>query len=154
VKPALLARLVKLPDCPDTARQLVSVCGMKAAAALITEWPGLEMPMPSVEGGGCPAGERRWAQLVEIVGEEAARALLRRYRGDRVYIPSLSRVKANYARTYVHEEYERLVMGLADGKHRYTHDQAINEIALKTGVASRSIERWLARPAVTDTPQW
>jgi DNA-binding transcriptional ArsR family regulator len=135
---------MELPTFPDTGRELVKVIGLSATAALIREWPGLEYPVPSIEGGGNEAGERRFAQLVEVVGEEAALAIIRHYRGVRLYIPNLKAVKNTWEREHAHQEYERLCMA----PHRYTHDQAICEIALKSGVASRTVERWLERAPI------
>ncbi|MCL2076057.1 MAG: hypothetical protein FWH15_06415 [Betaproteobacteria bacterium] len=136
--PELLSRLMRFPNFPDTARELVAVCGLEAAAALMAEWPGLEFPMPSVEGGGNQAGERRWAQLAEVVGEEAASRMMQRYRGCRLYIPNLKGAQTAASKEAADKEYQCLVT-----MYRYTHDQAIHEIALKFGMTSRSVERWL-----------
>lgn len=131
-----------MPAFPGTARELIGVAGIHAAARLICEWPGMEFPVPAIVGGGNAAGERRWAQLCEVAGADPAAQIVRHYGGNRLYIPNLKRAKEQWGRDFARHEYDRLT-GRGCG---YGHDDAIREIALKIKVAHRTVERWLNRP--------
>ncbi|MDR1424291.1 MAG: hypothetical protein LBI92_06800 [Azoarcus sp.] len=138
--PAQLSRLADLPAFPATARGLIAVAGLAAAARLIREWPGLEFPVPLIPGGGNAEGARRWAQLVEVVGEAPAAQIVCHYGGGCLYIPSCKQAMAQWSRDFARHEYDRLT---GDG---YSHRAAIGEIALRVRIAGRTLERWLYQP--------
>ncbi|MDR1063239.1 MAG: hypothetical protein LBL48_04795 [Azoarcus sp.] len=140
--PAELARLAAMPAFPETARELIGVVGIHAAARLIREWPGQEFPVPAIVGGGNAAGVRRWEHLCEVVGADAAGQIVRHYGVARLYIPNLKRAKAQWGHDFARHEYDRLTKRDCG----YSHDDAIREIALKIEVAYRTVERWLDKP--------
>jgi hypothetical protein len=146
--PAQLARFVRYPGFPASARRLVTVAGLDAAARLISAWPGQEWPVPSVEGSGTATGVKRWAQLVEIVGEDAARRIICHYRGDRLYIPRCDVAATLAGRESVRADYARLT-SRAGGA---SHGEAVYALGLKYGRTGRWIERIVNRPAEEAAP--
>ena len=135
--PAELHSIRHLPRFPETAAELIRVAGLVAAARIITAWPGQSFPVPSVEGGGCPAGERRWAQLAEVVGETAALAIVRHYRGSVLYVPSCKEAIWDKEKDAIRDEFDRLS---AEG---YSYTDAIFELGVKYNVTGRAIDMML-----------
>ncbi|MDR2208826.1 MAG: hypothetical protein LBE22_07650 [Azoarcus sp.] len=137
--PADLRRLQVLTCFPATAKELIRVAGLDAAAALITAWPGQTFPVPARIGGGTAAGRINWARLVEIVGEIHAAAIVRHWRGTDLYVPSCGFVQWAHIQDDIRAAYDQLTY---DG---YSHNEAVFELGIRYQIAGRSVERVLSR---------
>jgi len=139
--PELLAELSRLPLFPRTARELIRVAGLEAAAQLISAWPGQEWPVPARVGGSNPAGVRRWAQLVEIVGEAPAACIVRWSPGGVLCVPNLKEVMWSYTQDKIRADFDRLT--ITGG---YSLREAVFELGIKYGCTGAAIQRALKRP--------
>lgn len=139
--PELLQHLARYPRWPQTAAVLVRVIGWEGAARLISEWGGQQWPVPLIEGGGTPAGVRRYQQLVELIGESAARRVVSNWRGDRLYVPSLKEVLGDYIADQIRVEFDALV------RSGYSSPEAVFELGLKYDITGRWVEKLLSAPS-------
>ena len=139
--PALLAELSRLPLFPRSARELIEVAGLEAAALLITAWPGQVWPVPARVGGGNPAGVRRWAQLVEIVGEPAAARIVHWCPGGELFVPNLKEVLWSRNQDLIRADFDRLTT-----TGGYSVREAIFELGIKYGCSHTAVDRALKRP--------
>lgn len=139
--PDMLAELSRLPLFPRTARDLVRVAGIEAAAQLITAWPGQEWPVPARIGGGTAAGTRRWAQLVEIVGETAAARIVRWCPGGVLFVPNLKEVVWSWTQDRIRAEFDALTT-----RQGYSAREAIFELGIKYGCTRAAVKRAMKQP--------
>ena len=138
--PELLQQLARYPSWPRTAAELVRIAGWEGAARLISEWRGQEWPVPMREGGGTPAGIRRYQQLVELIGNSAARRVVANWRGDRLYVPSLKDVLGDYVADQIRSEFDALL------REGYSSPEAVFELGLKYDMTGRWVEILLSEP--------
>lgn len=127
------------PLLPQSARDIIQVAGIDAAAQLMTAWPGQEFLVPKRENSN-PRGARRYAMLAEIVGEPAARAIMAHWGGRFLIIPNCK--EAIWART---QDHIRADFDLLTGEG-YSAREAVFELGIKYGVTGRCIDKVLSRP--------
>lgn len=139
--PAELLALAEYPQFPRTARDLVRVAGLEAAAALIHARRGTVFRIPSVIGGGNPAGARQYDLLQEIVGEAAARRIVGYWGGQPLTVPSCKEAIEARDKNRMRADFDRLTL-----QHGYSAPEAVSELALKYDTSYRTVEKALARP--------
>ena len=142
--PGLLAELSRYPAFPETARVLVLVAGMDAAAKLIAKWPGQEPSIPSVVGGGKTGhSQYLWARLVEVVGHQAAANIVNHFRGGELQIPNCKAVIYQRAQEMIREKFDQMT-----GPGGVSYREAVFELGIEFCLARKSVERILKRPGV------
>lgn len=128
------------PLFPKTAKDLILVAGLEAAAALITAWPGQDWPIPVRAGGASKQGEKRYAQLQEIVGDAAAKRIVTWGAGGTLIVPNLKVVIHQRNQERARQLYDQLIR---DG---YSSREAIFEIGIKFLIAKRTMEKIVNQP--------
>jgi hypothetical protein len=137
--PSELLGLSRLPSFPQSASELIRIIGLKAAAQLISAWPGQEFPVPSAPGGLTEAGGRNWARLVKVVGEPAAAKIVRYWSRCMLYVPSCEEARMSLRQDAVRAGFDRLV---AAGK---SYPEAVFELGLKHRLTGRAVKAILKR---------
>ena len=139
--PDALQSLRHLPNFPATARELIMVAGVAAAAKLITAWPGQIFPVPAKVGGTRRQGIINWHRLTEIVGNQAAGAIVRHWGGSEIYIPSAKKIAAEHIHDRVRADFDRLTIDQG-----YSGREAIFELGVQHQLSYRMVEIILSRP--------
>lgn len=89
---------------PDTIRQIESVIGLSATIALINEFGGQTMFVPSKE---CAS----WHAIAEVIGNGAMASLARRYGGDELYIARCVDAMRELRDRRIRARFDRLTTG-------------------------------------------
>lgn len=126
-----------LADLPASARELIDHIGLTATLDLIKAMPGIRYPIPTAANNN-PAGEARFAWLVEVVGATAAQTLVRVYGGQDLYIPSCRRA--------ILRARDRGIVAA------YSQGQSVTELALEHQLCYRSVELILKKTDTTPPP--
>ncbi len=90
-----------------------------------------------------PRGMRRYEMLQEIVGDHAARRIVGHWGGTTLDVPSCKDALWARAHDKIRADYDNLTSS-AKG---YSHPEAVFELGLTYNLASRTIERVIARPS-------
>ncbi|MDR3352834.1 MAG: hypothetical protein LBO00_07550 [Zoogloeaceae bacterium] len=139
---ALLARLSRLPAFPETAKELVFVAGITAAARLISAWGGQHWPVPKMSERTREDGEMRFMDLAGLTGMAAANAIVRHYGGCELYIPKCERALKQYFQSRLVEEYDAMT------RQGVSHRKAIFDLGVRYNKTGRQIEQRLNLPVV------
>lgn len=146
--PHVLQELTNYPQFPATARELIGVAGLEAAALLITAWGGQEWPVPVRAGGVNPKGVIRYERLSSIVGEIAAEQIVARWAGCKLQIPNLKEVLNCRAHDLIIADFDGLI------RLGYSSPEAVFELGIRYGVTGKTVENTLKRAAVLNlTPK-
>ena len=133
--PAELLQLAEYPQFPRTARDLMRVAGLEAAAALIHERRGTFLRIPVRVGGG------QYALLQEIVGDPAAQRIVGYWGGTMLAIPNCREAMDARNKDRMRADYDRLTQ-----REGYSSPEAINELTLKYNTNYRSVEKAMKQP--------
>lgn len=139
--PAELLLLAEYPQFPRTARDLMRVAGLEAAAALIHARRGTCLRIPIHAGGANPQGARQYALLQEIVGDPAARRMVAYWGGTVLSVPNCREAREARDKERMRADFDRLTL-----HQGYNATEAVTELALKYGTNYRSVEKALKKP--------
>lgn len=138
--PEALRELSTLPGFPRTARELIGVAGMEAAARLITAWPGRTFPVP-LRTRHTPDGERRFAQLADVIGDAEATRIVKHWGGQPLYVPSCDIVQTQAQHDAIRAEFDALTR-----INGYSRPEAVWALCDIFKCSDRTIDKALDRP--------
>lgn len=133
--PAELLELSSYPKFPRTARDLMRVAGLEAAAALIHARRGTCLRIPIHVGGG------QYALLQEIVGDPAAQRIVAYWSGTVLAVPNCKEAMEVRDKDRMRADFDHLTLQLG-----YNSTEAITELALKYGSSYRTVEKAMKKP--------
>lgn len=140
--PKFLSELSQYPAFPETARTLIAVAGIDAAAALIAKWPGQEPSLPCrVGGSGTPQSQYLWARLVDVVGHVSAAKIVEHFCGGRLQIPNCKAVISQFANETIRAKFDQMT---AHGG--MSSREAVFELGVEYCLAQKTVERIIKRP--------
>lgn len=145
--PGLLEELSRYPAFPASAKVLIQLVGVDVTAKLIGAWPGQDVPMPAVVGGGNDAGRRLWHALSELIGTGAAEILVRHFGGEDMLVPNLRIVFTQRQREVIRREFDAMVADGASGR------VAVFELGVRHGLSRKSIELVLKQESTGIEPK-
>lgn len=141
--PKLLDELSRYPAFPDTARKLIAVAGIDAAAALIAKWPGQEPSIPSQVGGSkSTRSQYLWSRLVDVIGYPAAAKIVEHFRGADLQIPNCKAVISQYANETIRAKFDQMT-----ARGAMSSRDAVFELGIEYCLARKTIERIIKRPS-------
>lgn len=132
---------------PPTALGLVRAVGVDAALALLTRYPGVQMPNVPKHPDANPHGARRWAVLAEVMGEAGMRALAASHGGAGLDVPTCHALRVARRNAHLRERFDRLTATPPKGDG-LSKNRAVELLGLEMApMTYRQVE------AVVDSPQ-
>lgn len=141
MSPDQLLELARFPAFPETARTLIRVAGVDAAAKLIARWPGQEPEIPtrrSIESG---RSRLVFDLLVDLIGDAAAWQIVDQLGGGKMQIPNCKAVIYQHVQEIIRAKFDEMTT-----KGGWSYTAAVFQLGVEFNLARRSVERILKRP--------
>lgn len=132
---------------PPTAAALVRAVGVDAALALLTRYPGVQIPNVPKHPDANPHGARRWAALAEVMGEVAMQALARSHGGGGLDVPTCHALRVARRNAHLCSRFDQLTASPPKGEG-LSKNRAVELLGLEMApMTYRQVE------LVVDSPQ-